>query len=121
MKTFTPNNLDNSFKKWSEKGLTYLYQLFDGDLLQTFEHLKIAFDLPSTNFFRYLQLRAFLTTHEEWNKFTKPTPLEKYLIKLQTGDGKKKIISKLYNIFLSMNTNSSQIREMGDRGQHCHI
>lgn len=38
MKTFTPNNLDNSFKKWSEKGLTYLHQLFDGDLLKTFEH-----------------------------------------------------------------------------------
>lgn len=62
-------------------------------------------------FFRYLQLRTFLTTHKEWDKFSKPTPLEKYLIELQTGDKEKQIISKLYNILLSMNQNdSSQIR-----------
>lgn len=111
MKTFIPNNLDNSFKKWSEKGLVYLHQLFDGGILKTFEQLKNDFDLPRVNFFRYLQLRTFLTTHKEWDKFSKPTPLEKYLIELQTGDEEKKIISKLYNILLSMNQNdSSQIK-----------
>lgn len=107
MKTFTPNNLDTAFRKWSDHGLVYVWQLFNGGNLKTFEQLKNDFELPRTDFFRYLQLRTFLTTHKEWTKLTAPTPIEEFLIELQTGNGDKKIVSKLYHIFLSMNSHNS--------------
>jgi len=65
MKTFTPNSLDTGFRKWSDMGLVHLHQVFNEDNLKTFEHLKKDFDLPKTDFYRYLQLRTFLTTHKE--------------------------------------------------------
>ncbi len=51
MKTFTPNNLDTGFRKWSEYVLTYLHQLVKDDSLKTFEQLKNEFDLLKTDFF----------------------------------------------------------------------
>ena len=112
MKTFTPNNLDTGFRKWSDTGLVYLHQLFNEDNLKTFEQLKMDFDLPRTDFFRYLQLRTFLTSHKEWGKLLKRTPLEEFLIEIQMGSEDKKTISKPYNIFLSMDLhNSLQIKQ----------
>ena len=112
MKTFTANNLDTGFRKWSDMGFVYLHQLFNEDNLKTFEQLRRDFDLPKTDFFRYLQLRTFLTTHKEWGKLLKRTPLEGFLIEIQMGNEDKKTISKLYNIFLSMNLhNSLQIKQ----------
>ena len=75
--------------------------------LKTLEQLKKDFDLPKADFFRFLQLRTFLTTHKEWGKLLKRTPLERFLIKIQMGNEDKKTISKLYNIFLSMNLHNS--------------
>ena len=79
--------------------------------LKTFEQLKNDFNLPRTDFFRYLQLRTFLMGQKEWTKLTIPTPIEEFLIEIQTGNRDKKILSKLYHIFLSMNShNSLQIK-----------
>lgn len=107
MKTFTPNNLDSGFRKWSDHGLNYLHQLVKDDNLKTFAQLKNEFDLPRTDFFRYLQLRSFLMTHKDWGKLKRSTPIEKFLIS-QISHGDKKIISKLYNIFLSTNVHNSE-------------
>ncbi|KAG7519555.1 hypothetical protein JOB18_011322 [Solea senegalensis] len=107
MKTFTPNNLDSGFRKWSDHGLNYLHQLVKDDNLKTFEQLKNEFDLPRTDFFRYLQLRSFLMTHKDWGKLIRPTPIEKFLIS-QISHGDRKIISKLYNIFLLTNVHTSE-------------
>ncbi|KAF3844500.1 hypothetical protein F7725_007663 [Dissostichus mawsoni] len=93
MRTFMPSNLDAGFK-WSEHGLTSLYQILDKDNLRTFEQLKNDFHIPKTDFFRYLQLRPFLTTQKEWEKFRKPTPIENYLIKLKLGNKGPKIVGK---------------------------
>ena len=62
LKSFTPNKLDTSFKRWSDHGFIYIQQLIEVSNLKTFEQLKNEFDLPRTDFFRYLQLRTFLTT-----------------------------------------------------------
>ena len=107
MKTFTPNNLDSGFRKWSDHGLNYLHQLVKDDNLKTFTQLKNEFDLPRTDFFRYLQLRSFLMTHKDWGKLIRSTPIEKFLIS-QISHGDKKIISKLYNIFLLINVHNSE-------------
>lgn len=66
--------------------------------------MKNEFVLPKTVFYRYLQLRTFVTSHENGSKFHEPTPLESFLMNIQRGKGNYKVISKLYDLFLSMNT-----------------
>lgn len=112
MRTFTPNNMDSGFGRWSDCGLKYLYQLVKDGHLKTFTQLESEFNLPRTDFFRYLQLRSFMTTHKEWGKLIRPTSIEKFLIK-QLSHEDRKIISKLYNIFLSTTKahNSEHIRQ----------
>lgn len=93
-------------------GLVYLHQLFRLGNLSTFEQLRNGYGLPKTDFYRYLQLRTFLTGHKEWGKLIETSPIEQLLIEIQTGNRDGKIISRFYNIFLSMNTqNSLQIKQ----------
>ena len=44
-----------------------------------------------------------MTTHKDWTKLREPTPIESFLMDIQSGKGNCKIISKLYDLFLSMN------------------
>ena len=112
MKSFIPNNLDVSFKRWSNHGLVYLHQLFSCNNFKTFEQLRNGYGLPRTDFFQYLQLRTFLTTQKEWEKLNELTPVENFLVKMQTENGEKKIISEMYHTFSSMNLhNSFQIKQ----------
>lgn len=71
----------------------------------SFEELHRHFHLKKSDFFRYLQLRSFLTSHKDWGKILNPTPIENILIQFQKGEGDKKLITKLYKVFLSMNAN----------------
>ncbi len=75
--------------------------------LKSFAQLLEEFKLPNTDFFRCLQLRDFLLKHEEWVKVVKPTLIEELLIKVQTRNWDKKLISYCYQIFLDMNLNST--------------
>lgn len=112
VKSFIPNNLDSGFRKWANHRLVYLHQLLEGNNLKSFEQIKNDFNLDRTDFFRYLQLRTFLTTHKEWRKITNHNPIEKFLIEIQLGRPVKKIIGKLYDIFLSMSPhNTLQIKQ----------
>lgn len=107
IRDFVPFHIDAGFRKWSEHGLTNLYQLHKDGSLKSFDQLREEFMLPNTDFFRYLQLRNFLTKHKEWDKVLEPTPIEGFLIKLQTGNKDKKVIYHFYQIFLDMNLNNT--------------
>ena len=107
MKSFILNKLDIGFRRWSEYGLIYLHQLISFGNLRTFEQLRSDYGIPKTDFYRYLQLRTFLTGHKEWGKLIKTSPIKQLLIEIQTRNRDEKIISRLYNIFLSMNTQNS--------------
>lgn len=94
--------LDIGFRKQSDHRWVYLHQLFSGDNFKTFKQLKNDCDLPRTDF--------FLTTHKEWGKLMKDTPIETFLIEIQTGNHNKKTISKFlyfYSVFLSVNLHNS--------------
>ena len=78
LESFVPANLDAGFKKWSEYGLCFVYQLIRNRELKSFEQLRREFTLPRTDFFRYLQLRHFLTTHKEWEKVKNPSLIEEF-------------------------------------------
>lgn len=106
IKSFAPNSFDKSYSKWAEEQrLTFLHQLINRNNLMSFEELRRHFHLKKSDFFRYLQLRSFLTSHKDWGKILNPTPIENTLIQFQKGEGDKKLITKLYKVFLSMNLN----------------
>uniref|UniRef100_A0AAR2K0V3 Reverse transcriptase domain-containing protein n=1 Tax=Pygocentrus nattereri TaxID=42514 RepID=A0AAR2K0V3_PYGNA len=102
IKSFTPNSLDKGFAKWADQGLMSIHQLIDTNNLVSFEQLRRHFQLQKNNFFRYLQLRSFLTTHKEWERVLNPTPIENLLTQFQKGEGDKNLITKFYKVFLSM-------------------
>ncbi|MED6237632.1 hypothetical protein ATANTOWER_029692 [Ataeniobius toweri] len=76
----------------------YLHMFHDNNF-ETVDQLQTNFHLPTTDFYRYLQLRTYLTTHKEWEKLLKLTPIEMLLIKIQIGNGVRKVISKTYMIY----------------------
>lgn len=57
---FLPGTEDPQFKVWSQKGLTTLHDLFDGNILMSFDQLTNKYNIPRQDFFRYLQLRDFV-------------------------------------------------------------
>lgn len=58
---FLPSGWDATFKRWSDKGLIIIDQLFKGSTLHSFSDLKEKFMLSSRDFFRYLQIRNYIT------------------------------------------------------------
>lgn len=94
------------------KILVSFHQLHDAGNFKTFAQLREEFKLPNTDFFRYLQLMDFLLKHTEWIRIVEPTPVGGLLIKIQTRNFDKKLISRCYQIFLDMNLNNTlQIKE----------
>lgn len=78
---FLPSKLEAGFKKWEEKGLIMLEQLFEGGVLMSFQQLQHKHNLPAHDFFKYLQLRHYLQKHEEWDKLcTSPSNIEQFFM-----------------------------------------
>ena len=102
---FIPSRLDVGFKNWSDFGLTSIYQFVRGGVLKSFEQLQTEFGLPRTDFFRYLQLRDFLTKHKEWEKAVTPTPIEQMLLRFEVVEGK--VIKEFYQVFLDLCPNNT--------------
>lgn len=46
---FIPGKLDSRFKEWKNKGITVLDDLFEGEILLSFDQLKEKFGLRSTD------------------------------------------------------------------------
>ena len=108
MREFIPARLDAGFRNWSNYGLASVYQLLNADGFKSFEQLQTQFDLPRTNFYRYLQLRDFLTKHLDWAKASKSNPIEDLLIKFETGDlGEGKVIRDFYQVLLDLCPNNT--------------
>lgn len=59
---FGVGEMDNTFVRWREKGITAICTLIEGKTFKTFEKLKREFNLENGDLFRYLQLRHFYDT-----------------------------------------------------------
>ena len=57
---FKPGTMDAAYVQWSNKGLTAIIELYVNDHFATFAQLQDKFGLPSSHFFRYLQVRNFV-------------------------------------------------------------
>jgi hypothetical protein len=60
---FHPALDDVVFSQWREKGLTTIGNLYIDGQLASFQQLQGKFNMPTTHFFRYLQIRNFVRTH----------------------------------------------------------
>lgn len=60
---FQPALNDSGFKLWFNKGIVQISDLFVEGSFLSFERLIKDFDIPKTHFFRYLQIRSFVTKH----------------------------------------------------------
>ncbi len=56
---FKPGELDKTFARWRDKGMTAMCTLVEGQHLKSFEKLQREFDLDNGDLFRYFQLRNF--------------------------------------------------------------
>lgn len=78
---FPPSISDQGFKRWATNGLIILNQLFEGAHLKSFSQLQQQFNLSSTDFYRYLQIRSYINNHKEKERIKKiPNNIEQYLI-----------------------------------------
>ncbi len=49
------------FKLWAEKGIRNIKDLYLEDKLMSFQELITKFDIPRNHFYRYLQIRSFMS------------------------------------------------------------
>uniref|UniRef100_A0A3B3HLW5 Reverse transcriptase domain-containing protein n=1 Tax=Oryzias latipes TaxID=8090 RepID=A0A3B3HLW5_ORYLA len=99
---YRTGQMDNIFKKWSDRGMTAVCMLTDGKLFKSFEMLKEEFQLDTADLFRYFQLRHFYNT--EIKKYLSQDGSK--LIEILMGSYKKlhlRVISKLYKCLLNCN------------------
>ena len=48
---FPPSKLGTAFKKWELNGLVMFDQLFDGEVLMSYEQLRQKYNLPAHDFY----------------------------------------------------------------------
>lgn len=58
---FPPSMLDATFHGWQRKGLSLFNDLFLDNKFASFQQLSDKYILPASNFFRYLQVRHFVS------------------------------------------------------------
>jgi len=59
---FKPSQLDRGFVEWKTKGLMSIGDLYIDDKFASFNQLQSVFNLPRSDFFRYLQVRHYVQT-----------------------------------------------------------
>lgn len=54
--------IDGFFDIWTKNGLVTLKDLYIDDHFASFVQLRLKFEIPNLHFFKYLQLRSFLSS-----------------------------------------------------------
>lgn len=94
---FVPSVMDSGFVKWADKGLIYIEQILQGQTMKSFTQLQREFNLPSHDFYKFLQLRDYLQKHQEWENIRKtPSKLEETIWSFSEDKSKKGVILKIY-------------------------
>ena len=73
---FTPSLMDEAFDAWSRKGVVSLSDLYIDGNFASFEQLVQKYNIPKSNFFRYLQLRNFVVLNSDCFPSCPPSSLD---------------------------------------------
>lgn len=109
--SFVPSISDLAFKMWKTKGITTISDLFLQGSFGSFSQLSDRFDLPKSQFYRYLQIRHFV--QKNFPSFPN-RPLDNTIDKLLSLSPKQRgLISVIYHNICSISPQSLQgIREL---------
>lgn len=92
---FQPSLLDPTFREWHRRGIKRFKDLYLDNSFASFEQLSEKFSLPSTHFFRYLQLRHFL--RNQIPNFPETPDMEIVDALLKLHPSRKGLISIIYD------------------------
>ena len=113
---FKPNGLDSRFKYWTHKGINAYCNIPKKNTLQSFQTLKDKYGLEKYDFFRYLQLRQYLSKEILKNEIS---PEINKIIQLTTcahAGTSKSIVSTLYRgIAEGRGLNTTYIKERWEK------
>lgn len=62
--------------------------MFEGNVIKTFAQLQDKYNLPSSDLYRYLQLRSYIKKHQDWELLRKESSnIEKHFTSLVQKKG----------------------------------
>ena len=94
---FKPGRADTRFKSWLNNGLNKIGDLYSEGVLMSFEQLVNKYGLPQKTFFKYLQVRSFITTQLKSTVKPPLSTIENIAVNHHQSRG---LLSKFYNILL---------------------
>lgn len=102
--SFLPSCTDGAFNLWRESGLCAIKDLYLNDTFMTFEQLQEHFGLPKSHFFRYLQIRNYVSSFVPQYQKLKLDILDGCL---NENQGPELSVAFIYNLFQDMNNPST--------------
>lgn len=76
-----PGKDDIGFQLWAKKGLEKIQALYTENVLMTLGELSHKYNLPKNHFFKFLQIRKFISSKQHSSVKPELTSLEKLTIK----------------------------------------
>lgn len=104
---FKPGKSDAGFRIWAEKGLRKVQDMYNKDeIFMSFAVISKKYDIPKTHFFKYLQLRSFISSSQNHSlDIPNISSLEAAILGHCYDKGS---ISSLYRLFVSGSNESSE-------------
>ncbi len=101
---FKPSELDLVFAAWRNKGLKSIEDLYVDEMFASFSQLQSIFNLPGSDFFRYLQIRHYVK--EVIPQFVSKPKTNTFDECIVSNPTSRHLISRFVNVFpMSVNTN----------------
>ena len=104
---FPPSRSDALYQIWHNRGIHSFKDLYIDGVFPTFEQLRNKFNLPQTHFFRFLQIRNFLTqTTSTFPNIPPGSPMESIFLADPSIKGG---ISTIYDSLSYLDNNASLV------------
>lgn len=111
--SFLPSKLDTTFNQWKKLGINTVKDLYIDGVLGSFTQLQQKYNLPKIHFFRFLQIRNYLRTHNVSLEEVPPSIADDCLTQCR---GQKHQLSLIYERLFAANAPTTKmIREEWER------
>ncbi len=100
---FRPSITNRAFDIWVETGVTTVENLLIDNSFASFDQLTSKFNIPRSHFFRFLQLRRFISTSSSYFSSKPPSSFLDSIIKLHPSS--KRSIWAIFSYWNNANWN----------------
>uniref|UniRef100_A0A671X7A5 Reverse transcriptase domain-containing protein n=1 Tax=Sparus aurata TaxID=8175 RepID=A0A671X7A5_SPAAU len=102
---FAPGKSDMGFKIWADKGICKIADLFDKNVLMSFDEVRQKYDIQAKHFFKYLQVRSFIFKSQKSLSLPSLTSVEEISV---NHNSKRGLISRFYALIVGGSQVSSE-------------